>query len=237
MGLYYFLYILSFIAIGFTLFTSFYVNSSFDKYSKNESKSQLSGKDVARRILDSNGLHNVYIGVQSGKLSDHFISSQNVINLSEEVYYGTGIAAHAVAAHECGHALQFKDGNFFMKIKSFIFPAVIFSTKYAFTLFTIGMILSSFSYKISNTVMFFSIIAYLFCVIFQVVTLPIEIEASERAKKELVRLNILDNDEKKIASKVLFAAALTYVAGLTVTLIEFLKLLVIFLNNRNRDRD
>lgn len=216
----YYLVVIGIIVIP--LIAQAYINYNYKKYLKVNIKNDMNGYDTARKILDNNGLKDILILETEGTLTDHYDPSKNVIKLSSDIYHKTTIASCSVAAHECGHALQNKDGYIFMKIRTAIVPIVNLSSKFAYILLIIGFILE-FSGLIELAII-------LMCagVVFQLVTLPVEIDASRRAKKELKNLNILYGEENSGASKMLISAALTYVAGLISSLLEILRLLLIF---------
>ena len=150
-----------------------------------------------------------------------------VIRLSSDVFHGKTLSASAVAAHEVGHAIQHKEGNFFMKLRKFIFPVVNICSKFGYIAILIGLIFGSLKLFYVGIVM---LVAILF---FQLITLPVEFDASKRAMTNLEKYNLLDTEERKGASKVLVAAALTYVAGLVTTLLEIVRLLLMVAGNRD----
>lgn len=209
------------------LLAQFYINYTYKKYLKQESRKNLSGFEVARKILDSNGLNDIHIVSTPGMLTDHYDPSRNVIRLSTDIFDKNTVSSVSVAAHECGHALQKKDGYFPMKIRSFLVPIVNFTSKIAYIILLIGFFLE-FTGLIQIAILLMSA-----GVLFQLVTLPVEINASRRAKKELIRLNLIDSDEHDKVKNVLTAAALTYVAGLLASILELLRLVLIAGNRRD----
>lgn len=211
----------------FALWAQFNVQSTFSKYSKVQSRSGMTGYDSARRILDANGLHNVGIARVSGKLTDHYNPKDNTIYLSDSVYGETTAAAIGVAAHEAGHAVQHAVGYTPMKLRSAIIPVTQIGSNLAMPLFLLGII---FSYP---TLAMIGVIAFGASTLFQLVTLPVEFNASSRAMDALRGYN-LDNDDLASARKVLTAAALTYVAALAVSLANFLRLFLIASRMRGR---
>lgn len=214
--------------IGFILVTwaQFKINSAYSKYRKISNSTGLTGCDVARKILDSNGLSNISIFETGGNLTDHYDPSKKLIKLSKDIYNGTSVAACAVAAHECGHAIQDKDNYIFFKIRSFLVPIVNLVSYLGY----FGLIISILGGLTGYLKL--SIIILLATVIFQLVTLPVELNASNRAKKQLESLNLIQDGEDKGVKKVLSAAALTYVASLISSILNLLRLILI-LNRRD----
>ncbi|MDD4187330.1 MAG: zinc metallopeptidase [Bacilli bacterium] len=206
------------------LIAQLYVTSSYNKHKKVKNSRKLTGYDIARKILDENGLKEMYVVETKGTMSDHYDSSRKIIRLSSEVYKGTSIASSAIAAHECGHAIQDKEGYSFMRIRSFIFPIVSLGTKLAYIILFIGLILSSLG------LIYLAIAFVSLGLLFQLITLPVEFNASTRAKKELTKYNLVNNEEHDMAETMLRAAALTYVAGVLASALEVLRLLLIFAN-------
>lgn len=202
------------------------VNSTFQKYSKVISQRRMSGRDAARRILDANGLFNVAINRVSGNLTDHYDPRTNTVNLSDTVYDNCSVAAIGVAAHEAGHAVQHAVGYVPIKIRMAIVPVTNFASKLAMPLVIIGLLLSSTNLAYLGCILFAS------AAVFQLVTLPVEFNASSRALKALESSWILDAEELKGSKKVLTAAALTYVAALAVSLAQLLRLLIIVSGGR-----
>lgn len=218
-------YLLIFISIILTLGAQILVSVNYSKYSKIRNNRDISGVEVAQDILKQNGLENVYVVETKGHLSDHFDPNQNVVRLSSDVFHGKSISALAIAAHEVGHAIQHKEGNFFIKLRKYIFPIVNISSKFGYIAIMIGVVFGLLDLFYLGIVMLFAIL------FFQLITLPVEFDASKRAMINLERYNYLVGDEKSGASKVLFSAALTYVASLITTLLEIARLLLIFTDN------
>lgn len=216
-------------AIIFALIAQLMVKSSFNKYSKVKNEYGYTARDVARRILDDNGLHNVNIEHINGNLTDHFDPSSNVIRLSDTVYSSTSVAAIGVAAHEVGHAIQHAQGYSPIKIRQAIIPVTRIGSNLAVPLVIIGMIFSALEWLIPV-----GIFLYTGVVFFQAVTLPVEFNASSRALKTLESNNILQPGEIKMSRKVLTAAAMTYVAAMFSSLMSLLRLILIA--NRGRRR-
>lgn len=220
-------YLLIFISILITLFAQILVSSRYKKYSSIKNKRDISGVEVAQEILKNNGLDNVYVVETKGYLSDHFDPGQNVVRLSTNVFHGKSISALAIAAHEVGHAIQHKEGNFFMKLRKYIFPVVNLCSRFGYLAIFIGLVFSLMDLFYIGIVMLFAIL------FFQLITLPVEFDASRKAMTNLEKYNFLTGKEKEGASKVLFAAALTYVASLITTLLEIARLLIMAAGNRD----
>ena len=199
-----------------------YLQSTFARYLQTRASSGMSGMEVARRILDMNGLQDVHVTEVGGRLSDHYDPTRRVVRLSRDIYHGTSVASIAVAAHECGHAIQHAKAYGPLNIRSAMFPLVNIANKFGYVAIVIGLVASQ-----SFLLLGIGLVAI--TLLFQVVTLPVEFNASTRAMKQLGDLNILySNEEKAGARKVLTAAALTYVAGAVVAVIELLRLVMIF---------
>lgn len=214
-------------ALILSMYAQASVNSTFKKYSQYGNRRGITGADVARRILDMNGLTHIKIERIAGNLTDHYDPNDKVIRLSDSVYANTSVAALGVAAHEVGHAVQHSTSYAPLKIRNGIFPVVKFASYAAWPLAILG-ILMSFP-GLAN----FGILLFGLTVAFQVVTLPVEFNASQRALATLRDNQILVDDELKCASKVLKAAALTYVAAAAVAIGNLLRL--VFLASRRRD--
>ena len=200
----------------------------YGKYKKINVKSGLTGAEVAREILKNNGLENVYVVETKGYLTDHYDPRAKVVRLSTDIYNGDSIASVSVAAHECGHAVQDKEGYFFLRFRSFLVPIVNFSSKFGYLAVLIGLIFGAMNLA---WVGIFLLVAIL---LFQLITLPVEFNASRRGKIFLTKLKIVDQSERSMASSMLGAAAMTYVASLISTLLELLRLVLIVMGN---DRD
>ena len=215
-------------AVIFALWAQFNVKSTFSKYSKIASRSGMTGFDSARRILDANGLGSVRIAHASGDLTDHYNPTDNTIYLSDSVYGSNSAAAIGVAAHEAGHAVQHATGYTPIKIRSAIIPITNIGSNLAMPLIILGIILSF------PTLAYIGVAAFGLSTLFQLVTLPVEFDASGRALKALE--GSLDGEDLASARKVLRAAALTYVAALAVSLVNLLRLLIIVAGNDRRRR-
>lgn len=208
-------------AIIISAFAQFKIKSSFSKYSKVNSANGYTGAQVARILLDDDGLFNIPVEIAPGKLTDHYDPSKRVMRLSEEVYYGTSVAAIGVAAHETGHAIQHKEHYVPLELRNSIVPAVNFSSNASWLLFFIGIILS-ISSLINIGIILFSAV-----VVFQLITLPVEFNASSRALKILESRNILYGDEIRGAKSVLSAAAMTYLSAALMAISQLIRLILI----------
>ncbi len=213
-------------AIILSLWAQTKVNSTFTKYSKVLSRRGLTGKEVAEKILKANGIYDVTVEHINGNLSDHFDPRSKVIRLSDSVYDKTSVAALGVAAHETGHAIQHSTGYLPIKLRNSILPVAQIGSTAAVPLVILGLLFSS-------TLVDFGIILFCAVVAFQIVTLPVEFNASNRAIKTLDNMAILDQEELSGSKKVLSAAAMTYVASAAVALANLLRLLSI--SGRRRD--
>lgn len=208
------------------LFAQFSISSNYKKYSGIKNNKNISGSEIARIILDKNGLSNIYVVETSGELTDHYDPSRKVVRLSKNIYSGTSIASISVAAHEVGHAIQDKEGYSFMRIRSFLVPIVNLTTYLGY----FGLIISIFA-GITGYLKV-SIIILLASLLFQLVTLPVEFDASKRAKKQLNELGVVNSDEANGVKIMLFAAALTYVASFLSNILQLLRL-VLMLGGRD----
>lgn len=215
------------------MLASYNVKNTFKKYSRVYSKRGMSGAQVARMILDYNGLSNIRVEEVAGDLSDHYEHDKRVIRLSDRVYHSNSVAALGVAAHEVGHAIQYKEGYAPIQVRNMIIPLTQIGSKLSIPLLMAGLILSSFSQKLIF-LSYVGIALFATVAIFQIVTLPSEFDASRRAMIQLENMNFLDQAEAAGARKVLNAAALTYVAALAVTLMQLLRF-IILVSGRSRD--
>lgn len=213
--------------IGFiiSLASQLYIKAVFKKYSEVGNKNNLSGLEVARRILDSNNLGDINIFQVRGSLTDHYNPTNKTLGLSESVYGLRSIAAVAVAAHECGHAIQHEKGYIPLKIRSALVPVVQISSSSSWYLILIGMIMSI------PKLVDIGILLFVATLVFQIVTLPVEFDASRRAIVKLEEYGLIDQEEVNSCRSVLIAAALTYVAAVAVSMLNLLRLLG--LRNRN----
>ena len=180
---------LYFLVLIIPLIAQLYVNSNYKKYKNIDNDKKMTGFEVARIILDKNGLKDMYIVETKGNLTDHYDPKRKTVKLSSEIFHGESVAAMAVAAHECGHAIQDKEGYFFMKVRSFIFPIVNFGTKFAYIVLLIGLIANMMN------VIWLGILLVGLGLLFQIVTLPVEFDASKRALKELESNIIADSED------------------------------------------
>ena len=220
-------YVLVIIAFLLTLFASMGVKSTFSKYNDVRSSRGITAASAARQILDANGLQNIRIEHVSGDLTDHYSPNENVIRLSDSTYNSTSVAAIGVAAHECGHAVQHQVGYVPIKIRNGIVPIVNVCNMLSMPIFIIGLILGLGRLAMVGAILFCAVL------VFQLVTLPTEINASRRAMKTLESMYLLEGDELTGARKTLTAAAMTYVAAVASTALQFLRL--VLLANRRRD--
>lgn len=220
--------LLSIIGFGAVLFAQFRINSSYSKYKRIMSKKEMSGCEVARQILDANGLTNIHVVEVKGELSDHYDPTRKVVRLSNDIFHGTSVASISVAAHECGHAIQDKENYTFMRIRSALVPVVNFVSY-------VGYFISLFSFIVGVMgYLKIGILILLLTVLFQLVTLPVEFDASKRAKVQMEKLGIADSSELEGVSSMLGAAAMTYVASLLSTIMNLLRLILMF---SDRDND
>lgn len=204
------------------LYAQFRINSSYSKYKKISNNKRITGSEVARMILDKNGLDKIYVVETRGTLTDHYDPTRKVIKLSRDIFDGDSIASIAVAAHECGHAIQDKEGYKFMRIRSMLVPFVNLVSYLGYFGIIIGLLAGISGY------LMIGILVLLATILFQLVTLPVEFDASKRAKQQLIELNITDSNESDGVSSVLKAAALTYVASLISSFLNLLRLVLMF---------
>ena len=216
-------YILIIIAAIISLIAQWRVNSAFSKYSRVASMSGMTGAQAARMILQSNGINDVSVQRISGKLTDHYNPSTKVLNLSESVYGSTSVAAIGVAAHECGHAIQHARGYFPLSLRTALVPVANIGSQLSWVFIIVGAILS-----FNQTLITIGIIMFSAAVLFQLVTLPVEFNASARALEQLESNGILYRDEVSQTRKVLSAAALTYVAAAATAILQLLRLIILF---------
>lgn len=204
-----------------------FISINYSKYKRIFNESKITGQEVARKILDSNNLEKIYVVATGGNLTDHYDSSRKVIRLSKDIYDNESIASLAVAAHECGHAIQDKDGYFFMRLRSFIYPIVRIGTMFSYLVIFIGAVAEAMN------IIYLGIALVALGLIFQLVTLPVEFDASKRALIELKNLRLVTDDELDGAKKMLTSAALTYVAGVLSSALELLRLIFIFTDRKD----
>lgn len=226
--------ILFFPAIIWMLFAGMKVKRIFKKYDKVSSSTMMSGSQMARKVLDSAGLSEVDVVLTRGKLTDHFDPRDNTVYLSDSTYYSTSVAALGIAAHEVGHAIQHNEEYAPLKLRTAVAPMIMFTSRFAFPLIFIGMILELLM-QVTNygtLIIMVGIAFYGTYTLFTLITLPVEYNASSKARKILVQSGTLSIAETKMASEVLSAAAKTYLAAFVVSLLQFLRLLGIFLRRR-----
>ncbi|NCU16394.1 zinc metallopeptidase [Bacillus sp. P1(2020)] len=211
------------------IFASMKVRTTYNKYSKVPSSTGATGYDVARRILDAHGLYDVQIEEIRGVLTDHYDPRAKVVRLSSDIYHGHSLAAIAVAAHECGHALQDQEEYAFLRFRSALVPLASFGSNISWILILAGIFLTA------TNLLLLGIIFMAFAVLFQVVTLPVEFNASSRAMNQVVSLGLIRNEEEGGARKVLNAAAMTYVAAAAVAVIELLRFILMYFAMNSED--
>ena len=217
-----------------SLWASGNVNSTFKKYSKQHSQRRITGAQAAQRVLSANGVSGVRIERVSGNLTDHYDPKSNVIRLSDGVYDSTSTAAIGVACHEAGHAVQYAQDYAPIKLRAAIVPITNFGSRLAMPLILLGIVLTAFA-DLSYTLVYVGIACFGLSVVFQLVTLPVEFNASHRALQAIETGGLLTQEEQKGARKTLTAAALTYVAATAVALAQLLRLLILFGGNRRRN--
>jgi len=217
-----------------SLWASSNVKSTFNRYSKQHSMRRITGAEAAQRVLSANGVTGVRIERVSGNLTDHFDPKTNVIRLSDGVYHSTSTAAIGVACHEAGHAVQYAKSYAPIKLRAAVIPVTNIGSRLAMPLILLGLLLSAFM-EASYTLVYVGIACFGLSLVFQLITLPVEFNASRRAMQAIESVNILTDEEQKGARKTLTAAALTYVAATAVALSQLLRLLVIFGGRRRRD--
>ena len=233
MGYYYWdpTYILVVIGAIICMIASAKVKSTFGKYSQYRSMSGMNGAQVAQRVLQAAGIYDVAVRHVSGSLTDHYDPRTKTVNLSDPVYNSTSVAALGVAAHECGHAIQHAKNYAPLSIRSALVPVANFGSMLAWPLILIGLFINSRS---SLLIIDIGILLFSAAVLFQLVTLPVEFNASRRALASVEQLGLLSSDEIPKTRRVLSAAALTYVASAAAAILQLLRLILLF---GGRDRD
>lgn len=221
-------------AVLFSMWASAKVTNTFKKYSQVHNSRGLTADAAARYILDRNGLQNIRIERISGELTDHYDPTNNVIRLSDSVYGNTSAAAVGVACHETGHAIQHAVGYKPVKIRTAIVPITNFGSKLSVPLIIAGLLLASFS-EVFIMLAYFGVLCFSLCVVFQLVTLPTEFDASKRALNCIEENGLLSGDELAGAKKTLSAAAMTYVAALAVSIMQLLRFALIVAGSNRRD--
>lgn len=218
-------YSLIILAFFIVMWAQVKINGAYKKYRRIGTKKKLSGQEIARKILDENGLKDIYVVEVKGELTDHYDPTRKVIRLSHDIFHGTSIASVSVAAHECGHAIQDKVGYKMMRIRSALVPIVNFVSYLGY----FGLLVSIFG-GITGYIKL-SMLILSATLVFQLVTLPVEFDASKRALNELERLSLIESDEQPETRDMLKSAALTYVAALISSILNLLRLILI-LNDR-----
>lgn len=218
-----------------SLWASANVKNTFNKYAAKHSARRITGAQAAQRVLQANGVSNVRIERVSGQLTDHFDPRSNVIRLSDQVFDSTSIASIGVACHEAGHAVQHATHYAPIKLRTAVIPITNIGSRLAMPLILIGVLLSYLG-NFSYTLVYIGIACFALTLVFELITLPVEFNASHRAIRAIEEYGMLDADEIKGAKKTLQAAALTYIAAAAVTLAQLLRLILLF-GNRRRSRD
>ncbi len=219
--------ILLIIIIILPLIADIFVKINYSINLKKENSKGISGAEIARKILDKNGLSNIYVVATNGYLTDHYDPKRKVIRLSKDVYEGSSVSSMAIAAHECGHAIQDKEGYLFLRLRSLIFPVVNVATSISYYIILIGFIFEMLD------LVYIGIGLTSLGLLFQIITLPVEFNASKRAEKEIDAMHLANSEEKSGIKKVLVSAALTYVAGVLTSALQILRLLLIASSDRD----
>ncbi|MGN0361421.1 MAG: zinc metallopeptidase [Bilifractor sp.] len=222
-------YLLVILAFFLSLIVQTTMQSTFRKYSRVRSSYGLTGADVAHRILESEGIYDVQVRPVGGSLTDHYDPRTKTVNLSEPIYSSTSVAALGVAAHECGHAIQDAKGYTPLRVRSALVPAANFGSQFSWILFFIGLVLSS------GILTKIGILLFCLALLFQLVTLPVEFNASHRAMQKLKTMGMEEGRELSDTRKVLTAAAMTYVAAVCASLLYLLRMIILSGGNRRRD--
>ena len=227
-------YIFVIIGMLITLIASWSMKATFARFERVPSSSNMTGREVAERILRANGIYDVSVRPVSGRLTDHYDPRDKTVSLSEVIYNSTSVAAVAVAAHECGHAIQDNVGYVPLNLRSAFVPVANWGSRLSWPMIVIGVFLGTGN--MSNILIQVGILMFMLAVIFQIITLPVEFDASRRAMIELKSNNILPGNEDRGAKKVLFAAAMTYVAAAAAGVLQMLRLMLLF-SGRSRRRN
>lgn len=225
-------YFLVLIGAAICMIASANVKSTYKRFANHRSMTNMTGAQVAERLLRSAGLTDVRVGQVRGELSDHYNPATKMVNLSDSVYGSTSVAAIGVAAHECGHAIQHAKGYFPLNLRTWFVPVANFGSKLAWPLILIGLFINSQS---SQLIINAGIFLFSFAVIFQLITLPVEFNASNRALVLLEEQGILSEQELPYTKKVLGAAALTYVASAASAILQLLRIVMLFGGRRRND--
>ena len=221
-------YILVIIGSIITLVAQIWVNSSYNKYKQRSNGNGITGREVARKILDTNGLSDVSVVEVAGTLTDHYDPTKKTVNLSTDIYKDSSSASIAVAAHECGHAIQDKVGYTFLRIRHKLVPTVNLCSKLGYVVIFIGLLFGTYNLAMFGLILLCAIL------LFQLVTLPVEFNASKRAMEQLRVLNLTDDIGQNGVKSMLTAAAMTYVTSLASTLLQLLRMFLI-ISSRRRD--
>lgn len=224
-------WILVIIGAVLSMMASAKVKTTFSKYSKVRSMSGMTGAEAARRLLNSQGIYDVQVRAVSGQLTDHYDPRTKTVNLSDSVYGSASVAAVGVAAHECGHVVQDSRGYVPLKIRGALVPVANLGSQAAFPIILLGVFIGGLGSPLVNI----GLVLFSLAVLFQLVTLPVEFNASRRAVALLGETGILGDQELGYTRKVLGAAALTYVASLAASVLQLLRLMLLFGGRRNDD--
>ena len=219
---YFIIYGLTIISLIITSLAQLFISSSYSKYQKVKNERNITGYEAARNLLDKHNLQDIKVVETSGYLTDHYDPTKRVIKLSREVYHGSSIASVSVACHECGHAIQDKENYSFLKIRSSLVPLVNFSSYAGYFAIVLGCLFGSIN------LIWLGIFAEMVILLFQLITLPVEVNASKRALKELDYSHFFNSKELKQGRTMLIAAALTYVASIATALIQILRLILMY---------
>lgn len=217
-----------------SLWASSNVNSTFRRYSQQHSIRRITGAQAAQKVLSANGVSGVKVERVGGNLTDHYDPRTNVIRLSDSVYDSTSVASIGVACHEAGHAVQYAESYAPIKLRAAIIPVTNFGSKLAMPLILLGILLSAFA-EMSYTLVYVGIACFGLSLVFQLITLPVEFNASRRAMNAIEEGNLLTDEEQRGAKKTLKAAAMTYVAATAVALAQLLRLITLFGGRRRRN--
>ena len=223
-------YILVLIGVGLAMWASAGLNSTYAKYSRIASSMNMTGEDVARKMLADNGIYDVEVRHIAGSLTDNYNSRNKTVNLSDGIYNSTSVAAISVAAHECGHAVQDNVGYMPLRFRAALFPVANIGSTLAWPMILLGIFLG----HTGGMFIQIGILLFMFAVLFQIVTLPVEYNASHRALVQLRDWSMLRQDEEAGARKVLNAAALTYLVAAISSILQLLRLLILFGGRRRR---
>ena len=228
-------YILVIIGIIITMWAQGKMKTTFTKYSRVRSMSGMTGQEVARRILMANGIFDVTVEPVAGQLTDHYDPRSKVVKLSEVIYNSTSVAAVGVAAHECGHAIQDNQEYMPLRLRSAIVPVANLGSTLSWPMILIGVLMANAGSYAGYSLISVGILCFSLAVLFQLVTLPVELDASRRALRQLNATGILPPEEQQQTRAVLSAAALTYVAAAAASMLQLLRLVILFGGNRRRD--